>query len=403
MFQIYWAPYSLCCMTKRNIFSAQSRTDESTRRGRESSFEFLNRSARPEIERVRSLISDALNYYPDEEFEELVSRITSGDEQAFRSATFELLLHEALRRLGFNLYPHPSLPNEAKTKPDFLVEDPTGGSFYLEAVLTSSRDGRNRAAEAMKKIVINALSQKPHKSFRVNIRSKGEPLTQPSSRDLIRRTHAWLDLLDPDEIASLLANGRSDLLPTFVWRHESWSLTLRPHPIPPNRRGMSSTLLGIHHGEASRSNGWTPLRNAIKEKGTNYGIVTKPLIVAVNADAFHLDRIDEVQALFGQEKYVYDSRNPDSAGETDRIPNGAWAGPKGPQLRRVSAAWFFNDLTPYSVAARRSTLYINPWATYSPPESIMRFPHAKAIDNKIEYFDGIDFRNIFSLTAGWPM
>lgn len=384
------------------LFSDYSRTDDAPKSQRETSFEFLDRSSRPEIERVRDFIMRSLAEYPPNEINELVARIQSRDDIAFRSATFELLLHEALRRLGYLLRPHPELRNGAQTRPDFLVEDFDGNSFYLEAVLATTRDGANQACEAMKATTRDALSQVPHHSFRVDFDSEGDPTTQPSSRELIRRTHEWLDSLDPDVLLQLIAERGFDSVPEFVWQHEDWTVTLRPIPMRKEKRGSARALVGAF-GEGGRIiDDWTPLRDAVRKKGRKYGELDKPLVVAVNARSFNLDPIDEMQALFGQEQYVEYVNRPDIGGRLTRVPNGAWVGHSGPQSRRVSGAWFFNDLTPYTVAERRSTLYVNPWSFHDLPKSLLRIPHAQVVDGRIQRSDGLSLRDIFNLPKDWP-
>lgn len=384
------------------LFSEYSRSNDAPKSERETSFEFLDRSSRREIARVRDLITQSMVEYPTSEVDELVARIQSRDDVAFRSATFELLLHEALRRLGHLLRPHPELPNGAPTRPDFLVEDHDGNAFYLEAVLATTRDGTSRACEAMKSTTRDALAQVPHNSFRVDFDSEGDPTTQPSSRDLIRRTHEWLDSLDPDALLQLIAERGFETVPEFVWKHEEWTITLRPIPIRKEKRGSARALVGAF-GEGGRIiDDWTPLRDAVRKKGRKYGELDKPLVVAVNARSFNLDPIDELQALFGQEQYVEYVDRPDLGGHLIRVPNGAWVGHSGPQSLRVSGAWFFNDLTPYTVAERRSTIYVNPWSYHDVPQSLLRLPHARVVDGRVQRSDGLALRDIFNLSKSWP-
>jgi hypothetical protein len=385
------------------IFSSLPRDDDAPKRERETSFEFLDRSSRPEIARVRDFVGDALAHYPLNEVDELAARIRSRDERAFRSATFELLLHEGLRRLGYSLQPHPTMPNGAPARPDFLVTDHGGNSFYLEAVLASSRDGTNQAAEAIKATALDALSQAPHYNFRVTVDSEGDPTTQPRSRELIRQVHEWLSALNPDDLSVLIADRGFEAAPQLSWQHEAWTLTFQPIPIRPDRRGTARTLLGTYGAEMRRIDDWTPLRNAVKTKGRKYGDLDRPLLVAVNADSFNLDPIDEMQALFGQEEYVVYVGRPDIGDRLRRIPNGAWAGPHGPQARRVSGAWFFNDLTIYTAGSRRSTLYVNPWAHLELPPPMLRFPHARLVDDRIVQSGELTFREVFGLYEGWPV
>ena len=182
------------------LFSDANRTDSAPKRAGESSYAFLDRSARASIACARVFLTEAFHRYPESERDEIVARIRSGDETHFRSATFEVYLHEALIRLGHQLTPHPD-PGTGKTKrPDFLVKDSKGSEFFLEAVLASEQDGRNPAAEAMKKSALGYLNETPHKSFLIDVESEGDPTSQPSGKALSHAVHTWLGKLEPNSL-----------------------------------------------------------------------------------------------------------------------------------------------------------------------------------------------------------
>jgi hypothetical protein len=344
---------------------------------------------------------EAVSRYPAEERDELIARLRSENESHFRSASFEVLLHEGLLRLGFTLTVHPDPETDVKRRPDFLVRAEDGTEFFLEAVLAGERDGRNPACEAMKNSTIGILDASPHANFLLDVQSDGSPTTQPSGRDLTRCAHAWLNGLNPDHLRELLVTKGLDQMPTLLWTHEEWEVSLRAIPLSAEKRGAATRLVGAQGDGIRWVNAWEPLRNAVKEKATRYGPVAKPLILAINADRFHLDEIDEVQALYGEEQWVEVIGHPDQGGP-QRLENGAWRGPHGPQSRRVSGVWFFNDLTPYTLASRRSTLYLNPWAHNSAPPVMDRLPTRRLVGNALVAADGIDLLSMFGVHAEWP-
>lgn len=382
-------------------FTDLARTDSAPKRASETEFAFLNRSARPEIAHVRNFVSSALANYPAEERAELIARIQSGDDVAFRSASFELILHAGLTLQGFLLSPHPDPGTGTSKRPDFLVVDPHGEEFILEAVLASERDGRSEAAEAIKRTTLGVLDQAPHEAFYLDVDSEGDPSTQPSGRELARSVHEWLGSLNADALREMLEHDGMDRMPSMTWSHEEWTLTFRAIPASASRRGNLSRLVGAFGDGARWTNAWEPLKNAVKVKANRYGALERPLVVAVNFHGFHLDPIDEEQALFGQEEWVEVVGRPDLSGPR-RVQNGAWRGPHGPQNRRASAVWFFNDLTPYTVAVRRSTLYLNPWARLPAPESLRRFPTRHISNDALATAEGISPREMLGLPPGWP-
>lgn len=384
------------------LFSDRPRTDATPKRNRESDFSFLDRSARPEMERVRQFLEELARAYPAGEMEELCARVRSSNDPNFRSATFELILHAALVKLGYALQPHPELPNGSAARPDFHVAAPGGREFYLEAVLASENNGADPAAEARIGTTLDALSHASHSNFMVAVESEGVPTSQPSGGRLRSAALAWLDSLDPDEIQALIDAQGFDAAPNLAWSHEDWQVTLRPIPLRSEKRGQSTTLVGVLNGGGGVIDAWTPIRNAVKFKGSKYGELEKPLLVAVNFDSFRLDRIDEMQALYGQEQFVFAVDEPSKEPRFERAPNGAWYGKKGPQATRVSGVWLFNDLSPYTVASRRQTIYFNPWAALSLPDVLKQMPHAVAKDNKMQWENGIGLRQVFELPEGWP-
>ncbi|HFD32955.1 MAG TPA: hypothetical protein ENJ28_09660 [Gammaproteobacteria bacterium] len=384
------------------IFGNHQRTDNSPKRNREREYEFLNRSARPEMIRVRELIESAAQNYPEEEIGELISRLQSNDDTHFRSSIFELFLHEVLLRMGCVLSPHPELENGLSYRPDFLVRTPEGFEFYLEAVLASEANEDDAGAEARKGVVMDALTSNPHHNFMVDIDDDGNPSTQPSGKKLVRQLHGWLDTLDPDEVIELIENQGFDSVPRFSWSHEDWKVIFRPIPIKHERRGKSKTLIGIGSTGGGFVDAWSPIRDAVKYKGSKYGETEKALLVAVNMDRFHLDRIDEMQALFGQEQFVFKIGQVEAEPTFQRAPNGAWYGKSGPQYTRVSGLWIFSDLSPYTIGRIHPTLYFNPWAAYELPEQLKSFEYASPEEGKMVWSQGATFAQIFEVNEDWP-
>lgn len=383
------------------LFANSRRTDASPKRATESDFTFLDRSAWTPIAAVREMMSACLSNYPESEARELIGRIQCGDARHFASATFELFLHEYLLRLGMRLTPHPELSNGSSKKPDFLVECPDGRKLYLEAVCASDDTERNAAAEARKAVALQMLDDEYDANFIVSIDSDGDPATQPSGRRLAKEVTRWLRSLDPDALLSSAAGGL-EALPEFHWQHEGWHVRVRPIPVSVEARGKPRRLIAARGFGVSWVDGWSPIRDAVTFKSQRYGDLDLPLVVAVNVDTFNLDPIDEAQALFGQEQLVFSLMNPDQKPRFGRAPNGAWRGPTGPRGKRASGAWLFNNLSPYTLARGRHTLYVNPTANHAVPESFLVVPHKLVIEDHLRHFDGTDLGAALGLPATWP-
>jgi hypothetical protein len=396
--EMFTALNSKCAKIK--VFDDIERTDNSPKRNRESDFEFYNRSSDYTMHAVRKFIESCIVKYPKSDVQELISRLRSGDNVHFKSASFELFIHEALIRQGFEVTTHPELLNGSTNKPDFFVKDKSGEAFYLEAVLASENNELDRGGESRKGVVFDALSVSPHQNFMILIDDDGAPNTPPSSKKLIKEIHTWLDSLNPDEISEKIQNEGIDSIVPLNWRHDNWDLQIRPFPLKPERRGKSTNLIGISGIGAGWLDSWTPIRDAVKYKGRKYGVLDKPLVVAVNLDSFHIDRVDEMQALFGQEEFLLQGGGKEPI--MQRAPNGAWYGKAGPQYTRVSAVWIFSNLHASSLSSRKSTIYLNPWANIQIPGSLKCFTYASALNGQMCWNEGLSFRDVFELHDNWP-
>lgn len=385
------------------LFPAKERSDDATKRATESSFSFLDRCSWSAAQRVRDYLNDCLTRYPNSERAELVARVRSGDDVAFRSALFELLLHEYLLRKGFVLEPHPTLPNGSTKRPDFLVTGSDGSRFYLEAVCATDRDGGDEVGEALIATTLQHLTDATHPNFLVEVSFSGYPKTQPSGRRLAAAVVKWLDTLNADAAIEALECQDFDRLPSMEWNHEGLTFTVTAIPCRPDARGSPRRLVGAQSFGARWIDGWTPIRDAVITKSRRYGDLDEPLIVAVNVDTFGLNTIDETQALFGQEQIILHRDSPDAEPRMERAPNGAWIGPYGPRSKRCSGAWLFHDVTPYSVSRRTHTLYVNPWSRHQLPESLLAVvPTAIAVDGRLQWGAPERMGAALDLPEEWP-
>ena len=121
----------------------------------------------------------------------------------------------------------------------------------------------------------------------------------------------------------------------------------------------------------------------------------------MRVDCFSLDKIDEKQALFGQEEYVFNKDSPNSDPEMRRASNGAWHGKGGVQYTRVSGVWLFDSLTPWNIISQKNTLYFNPWAAIQLPKFLEKLNHASANNEKMEWTTGATLRDILGLSEYW--
>lgn len=381
------------------IFDRIHRTDQNPRLHNETSFAFLQRSGWPESENVRNFIETWVDRCPKSERNSIIRRINSGDETGFRSACFELILFSMMFQLEFQIEFHPFLLNGNSNQPDFKIRVPSGVDFYLEAVCPSNKSNLDRANDNREAEVLAAIDRISISGFSLSIEFTEYGSASPPTRILRQNLVNWIATLDA---AVISANSGFDDLPKHVWRYEGWEIEFTAIPLRREAEQRPRRPIGVLFEGAQWGNRWEVIRDAILDKGRRYGDLDAPLLLAVNSDAFQIDRDDEMQALFGGDQVRIDPRFPDQEPQFTRARNGAWFGPNGPRSNRVAGVWIFNDVTPWSIAGRRGTLYFNPYREFSLPSELERFSYAIANGREIEWHDGLTIREALDLPESWP-
>jgi hypothetical protein len=374
------------------LFTQFERFDQEPKKLGESFFDFLQRSGRKGMQRIRDFLEEMVDHYPETERNDIVGRICSDMDFHFRSSVFELVLYSALMRMGATVEPHPDLGNGRSSRPDFRVAFKSGAVIYLEAVSASENSGLTLAGQRRANSVLEALKSKPHHSFSVAIQVYGEPSIQPSSRSLIRDVHAWLDSLDP-------VNNNRDA--EWVYQKDGWHLGFKAIPMPSECRGRVCSLF-LSRGSVRTVNRSKSIKNAILEKANKYRPLSAPLVVAVNSDSFDLSRFEVMNALYGDLAYCFDQDRPNIEPWNLRLRNGAWNGAKGPQYCDVVGAWIFKDLHAHSFSTCAHRLYVNPYAEATIPIELQKLPKAVAVDKEMYFSEGTELKSLLQLGSEWP-
>lgn len=384
------------------LFDEKKREYLGPRNHIEGSYDYLDRSARSDSERIRNFLNECLSRFPISDAKELIPRIKSRDRRSFDSAIFEIILYSIMRNLGWSLQVHPPLGSGVNKKPDFLVTSASGEQFYVEAVLASEFSEAEVAAEKRKNVVLQAIDGLKSPNFQLAINAEGNPETPPSGKALRKELSRWLAGLDPDEVNEMSEQEGFSSIPTFEWSHDGWKIEFSAFPFKSDERGKNQRVIAAQFEEVRWINGWKPIKDAIASKGNEYGRLSKPFVVAVNVDGFELDRIDEMQALFGQEQVVIRVGEHSRHSKIEQARNGLWFGPKGPQYTRVSGAWLFGGMTPWNIPSRRNTLYFNPFAKDVIPKELRQLNHAVATEGKMRWIDGMPLWSIMGIDETWP-
>jgi hypothetical protein len=86
----------------------------------EPTWDFLNRVDDPVFDRVRRALNDWFQRFPQDARADLRGRLSSGDNEEFHAAWFELYLNELHLRLGFATEAHPVV-DDTGARPDFAI------------------------------------------------------------------------------------------------------------------------------------------------------------------------------------------------------------------------------------------------------------------------------------------
>lgn len=272
-----------------DIFAPSDRRDRSPRRPNESSFGFLNRSGSDFFVPVRELLQRWVDELPSDDRPGVAGNLSSGDDDAFDGAFWELYLHQMLTGSGFDVEIHPDVPGTSK-HPDFLVHAPQ--PFYLEAVsigIAPEKRTSERRLRAVEAILDSTRVDGWTLSFNWH-RIGPHPLKATRLRN---RLVAWLDGLDrsgdDDEYADR---------PMFAYDEDGWKLDFTALPVGSDQ----APLVAIRGaGRASGVDNKSGLDRVLSAKSRRYGTdLPYPLVTAVLSNTEFPTRLYEVQpTLYG--------------------------------------------------------------------------------------------------------
>lgn len=320
--------------SEMTVFDCMIRTDTSIKKRSESIFSYWNNSARPSAESSRALIEEWFSHIPFAEQEEFRSRLRSGSDEALAAAFQELCLHELCLRQACEPVLHPAIAGTTR-RPDFLVREPDGSEFLLEArsstQISSGPDNNPRRNR-----VLDFLTGFKPDGYSLGVDEVTAGRDDLSQKLLARHINRAVD----DTELSRTKEGYVSIPPLEIngWKVRLTAISDAPYEGETRGvlyEGWSRTWSGPSHA----------LPNALKKKAGRYGDeLSMPFVIAVNSlDPMLVDR-DFHEPLFGE--------------------HGFWGTVSAPQYSRVSAVLFTKNLWPETllVGQVESRLYLNPFA-----------------------------------------
>lgn len=386
-----------------NIFSAIDRTDPSPARHEESHSQFIDRVAGSYWEQVRNLIEDWFSRLCSDAQADVRGRLRSRDDRQSKGAFFELYLHECLLRMGYAVTCHPKVDGTSR-RPDFLAEK-DGSAVYIEARSASPSDVSVGAA-ARVKTLYESLDKihSPNFFLWIDIERQGSgPLRARPLRSTLEK---WLTGLNPDAYRDT-GNGRRDF-PGMPYEADGWRIQFRALPKSSEARGKEGVRpLGIFGGggvfEVQDEEG---IKNALSDKGSAYGPLGAPYVVAAALSSVAADDDDVKNVLYGTEALLIHTG---LGGETHspalvRNPDGYWY--KGDRWDHchVSAVLTVKQLHPASVGTQQHTIWEHPDPEWPVPSLPMWRRSTVDAHGTMHFVDPARTpAEWFGLTNPWPI
>lgn len=318
----------------------------------------MDRVAGPYWDQVRDLIEDWFSHLSLDVRADVLGRLRSKDDRQANGAFFELYLHECLLRMGYTVTCHPTVEGTNR-RPDFLAEK-GDGVVYIEARSASPSD-LAVGATARANTVYESLDKIDSPNFFLWIDVERQGKSQFRIRPLRSKLETWLRTLDPQDYSDQ-GHGRNDF-PYLEHDAEGWQILFHAIPKSPEARGREGVrpLAIFGGGNAFQVQDEQGIRNALSDKGSAYGSLSAPYVVAVASNSFAHD-YDVENALYGTEVVEF---TPDHDGEPlpgvlSRRPDGYWYRGHQWDHRHVSAVLIVKGLHPARVSTLQPTLWEHP-------------------------------------------
>jgi len=333
------------------LFDDFVRTEPSPRRHTEKEFAFLNRTSSRPFGHVRDEIERWFAEIPAPSRAGLAAR-AQRDDQEWASVFWELYLHNLLRRAGFSVEVEPDL-SDVTTKVDFLAQ--RGQCSIAVEATTVLGPIAEKAAHQRKLTVYGALQRlnSPNFSLEVGIFAEG-PSDLPIGR-LRPQIESWLASRAPNAVEDRLTQQGDQSLPTFPIRWGGWEVDLVAWPRAEEDRGEPHNPLGAFGpGRGSQLDDVTSLRKRLHAKGSHYGDLDVPFVIAVLMLRDFADDRDVEAGLFGTKAIQYTQRrgmdDPPPWARWIRRDDGYFLRSTGPIHEGVSALLVGERLPPWNIA-----------------------------------------------------
>ena len=382
------------------LFDDKPRSYTKPSRRAESTYSFLNRSALPEFERVREMLTRWVKRLPDEQQQSTVNRLrhkgrgSRQDEIQFNAAFFELFLHEFLQGTDGEVVVEPIIDG---LTPDFQVKEELPDSSQLTYVVEATDIDLARGTDLERNWneleVLDTLDEICSPDFRLHIRMEGRLKSLPPKAHLKRPFAEMLRTAKYEEVLRIgqEQNYNPKYLPEASFQHGDWTIVGHLLPVLPEYRGRTKGIVGASSMGGGFVDDIGKTRDRLYEKARRYGRVEN-LIIALHCDVSN-DRLDEV--LFGSQQYtIYVSNDassttpPPEPHHSQRM-NGFWFNSSGPINRHVIGIVAYYGVHPWALERSKAVFYSNPYLEGPMPAWTKLIHHAEYTDGEVSISEGV--------------
>lgn len=305
--------------------------------------------------------------------------------------------------MGYTVTCHPEVDGTSR-RPDFRAEK-DGSAFYVEARSASSSNVAVGAA-ARVNTLYESLDKidSPNFFLWINVeRQGGGPLRARPLRSTLEK---WLSELNPDAYKDR-GNGRRDF-PGMPYEADGWQIQFHAIPKSPEARGkeVMRPIRIFGGGRAFWAQDKEGIKNALNDKGSAYGPLSAPYVVAVASSSMSTDDYDVKNALYGTEALLIGTG---PGGETHsnalvRNPDGYWYKGDHWDHRHVSAVLVVKQLHPAFVGTQQHTIWEHPAPEWPVPPLPMWRRSTVDAHGAVHFVDPARTpTEWFGLTDRWPI
>ena len=341
-------------------------------------YNYLDISNRPYESEIRTVLEHWFEHYPDDKKKDFVGSFRSSD-NGFYSKFFELYLYILFRKLN---HKEIVIEKEFNDKtPDFTLLDQDNNIAIVEATTVFSDGLDSSQRKNMNGYLSNRIQDEINKeiksdNFFLSYDYEGPPLLNPEP------SLKWLI----DSISNWLANLKEPEVKAFTLNKTNIKITLKANLISSSSKdlirksGRIIHLWGLSGGLLDSGD----IKKSLRKKASKYRDLKCPYVIAINSMNYPLDKITEMEILFGSEQFTYWEGMPSgSKPEFSRKPDGLWHTPKERQYENVSGVIFGYNITPWSYHDRSVKLYLNPDSKYPLVGKLLELDRVLLIDNKM--------------------